>query len=174
MPLMTPVASEKLTARAQQSSDCGPRGGVSSEMRATMALVLAGRRWRALLDDKLRPISQSSARMETLGAIKHSPQLSPQVEIAKRLRIEGPTLTRMLDTLEADGLVQRLADPVDRRSKLLKLTPAGERALEQMIEISDRNRAALLDGIPPEDVEKLKELCLELVCRLDRGLPDCD
>ena len=46
--------------------------------------------------------------MEALAAIINSPSLSAQVDIAKRLRIEGPTMTRMLDTLEADGLVERL------------------------------------------------------------------
>ena len=106
------------------------QGGTTRDIRLTVNLVIVARRWRSLLDERLRAIGQSAARMEAMGAIINSPSLSAQVDIAKRLRIEGPTMTRMLDTLEADGLVERLPDPADRRTKQLRLTAEGERAAE--------------------------------------------
>ena len=39
-----------------------------------------------------------------------------QVQIANRLRIEGPTITRMIDALSRDGLVERNAAPASRSS----------------------------------------------------------
>ena len=167
------------TGKTQSRAD-GPRsnfaiyreGGTTRDIRLTINLVLAARRWRSLLDERLRLIGQSAARMEALGAIINSPSRSAQVDIAKRLRIEGPTMTRMLDTLEADGLVERLPDPADRRTKQLRLTPAGEAALEEIFEIADALREQLLEGMPENKRDELNALLGELVERLDRGLPD--
>lgn len=147
-------------------------GQATPEMLLTISLVLAARRWRSLLDEKLRPINQSAARMETMAAILHSPDLSPQVDIAKRLRIEGPTLTRMLDSLEADGLVQRLPDPSDRRTKQLRLTEEGKAALEEIFGIADDLRTRLLEGFSLKQIEEVNDFCSELVERLDRRLCD--
>lgn len=149
-------------------------GDATPDIYFTISLVLAARRWRSLLDEKLRPINQSSARMEAMSAILNSPTLSPQVDIARRLRIEGPTLTRMLDSLEKDGLVERLPDPKDRRTKLLRLTPEGEAALEQVFTIAREWRARLLDGFAEEDMEQATRFCTALVGRLDTGLDDKD
>ncbi|WP_054531746.1 MarR family transcriptional regulator [Erythrobacter sp. SG61-1L] len=148
------------------------RGSATPEISFTISLVLAARRWRSLLDEKLRPINQSAARMEAMAAILNSPPLSPQVDIAKRLRIEGPTLTRMLDSLEKDGLVERLPDPNDRRTKLLRLTPEGEAVLKDVFAIADEWRFRLLDGFSPEETDQATAYCGELVKRLDRGLAD--
>lgn len=149
-------------------------GDTTPEIRFTVQLVLAARRWRSLLDEHLRAIEQSSARMEAMAAILASPPLSAQVDIAKRLRIEGPTLTRMLDTLEKDGLVERLPDPADRRTKKLRLTPAGETALEEIFEVVDVLRARLLEGVPVETIERGNEFLGSLLARLDAGLPPAE
>ena len=155
----------------KSSFDVYRDGGVTREIRLTINLVIVARRWRSLLDDKLRLIGQSSARMEALAAIINSPALSAQVDIAKRLRIEGPTMTRMLDTLEADGLVERLPDPADRRTKQLRLTADGERVLEEIFAIADEMRDRLLDGLPADKVEELNGVLGLLNERLDAGLP---
>jgi len=147
-------------------------GGTTRDIRVTVNLVLVARRWRSLLDERLRAVGQSSARMEALAAIFNSPSLSAQVDIAKRLRIEGPTMTRMLDTLEADGLVERLPDPGDRRTKQLRLTPAGEKVLEEIFAITDALRERLLEGVEPQRMDELNELLVMLTGRLDAGLPE--
>jgi MarR family transcriptional regulator for hemolysin len=147
-------------------------GGTTRDIRVTVNLVLVARRWRSLLDERLRAVGQSSARMEALAAIFNSPSLSAQVDIAKRLRIEGPTMTRMLDTLEADGLVERLPDPADRRTKQLRLTPEGERVLEEVFSVADDLRGRLLDGIETDRMDELNEFLVMLTGRLDAGLPE--
>lgn len=147
-------------------------GGTTKDIRLTINLVVVARRWRALLDERLRNIGQSAARMEALAAIMNSPSLSAQVDIAKRLRIEGPTMTRMLDTLEKDGLVERLADPTDRRTKQLRVTAAGEAALEEIFTIADEMRDRLLGGVADGKIDELNEFLVMLTERLDAGLPD--
>ena len=163
---------KRVDANAAESNfEIYRRGGTTRDIRLTINMVIVARRWRSLLDDRLRLVGQSSARMEELAAIMNSPKLSAQVDIAKRLRIEGPTMTRMLDTLEADGLVERLPDPSDRRTKQLRLTPEGERVLEDIFAIADELRDRLLDGLPAEAIGELNAFLGLLTERLDAGLP---
>lgn len=147
-------------------------GSTTREIRLTVLLVIVARRWRSLLDEQLRQIGQSAARMEALAAILNSPWPSAQVDIARRLRIEGPTMTRMLDSLEADGLVERLPDPDDRRTKQLRLTAEGEAVLEDIFTIADKLRERLLDGVTGERVDELNAILGSLSDRLDAGLPE--
>jgi MarR family transcriptional regulator for hemolysin len=80
-------------------------------------------------------------------------------------------MTRMLDTLEADGLVERLPDPSDRRTKQLRLTDEGERVLEEIFTIADELRDRLLDGLPADKIDELNAFLGLLSERLDAGLP---
>jgi MarR family transcriptional regulator for hemolysin len=148
------------------------RGETPPRMWLTIRLVLAGRRWRALLDEQLRPTGQSAARMEAMSAILNEPGLRPQVDIARRLRIEGPTLTRMLDALEKDGMVERLPDPADRRTKQLRLTGHGEETLEDIFARADCLRARLLDGFTEAELDTVNRFLARLMERLDKGLKD--
>jgi MarR family transcriptional regulator for hemolysin len=159
------------TAARQSNFEIYQRGGTTRDIRLTINLVLVARRWRSLLDERLRLVGQSSARMEALAAIVNSPALSAQVDIDKSLRIEGPTMTRMLDTLEKDGLVERLADPADRRTKQLRLTVEGETVLAEIFAIADELRDRLLKDLPADEIDELNALLVTLTERLDAGLP---
>ncbi len=166
------TAKEDRSVGGERSSfDLYRDGKTTPAIKLTVQMVLAARRWRSLLDEKLRPIEQSSARMEAMGAIMNSPALSAQVDIARRLRIEGPTLTRMLDSLEKDSYVKRLPDPNDRRTNQLKLTEEGEAALEKVFSITDIYRERLLDGFSEEEIATVNRFLEVMLKRLDAGLP---
>jgi DNA-binding MarR family transcriptional regulator len=93
-----------------------------------------------------------------------------QVALARLQRIESPTLCRMVDRLERDGLVERRRHPDDRRAICVYLTATGrraarrgqasagdvERALFGVLDADEREQlAAMLDrliaNIPSED-----------------------
>ena len=63
--------------------------------------------------------------IDTLGA-------QPQGEVARRLMVTAPVVTRLASTLVDAGLVERRPDPGDRRAVLLALTPAGRRRSRAM------------------------------------------
>ncbi len=133
----------------------------------TYRIILVARRYRAMLDEQLRPLGYGTARMEALSTIARSTEPSAQIAIAKRIGIEGPTLTRMLDTLEADGLVVRRQDPTDRRTKLIELTPEGEKALEEIMRVAHHFRATVLKTLSDEDLEQVNEVTdklMRLIC----------
>lgn len=143
----------------------------SPELRLTIYVVLLARRWRSLLDERLRPLGQSAARMEAMSAIYRARPMSTQVEIARLISIEGATFTRMLDTLEADGLVERLAYPSDRRSKQIRLTAAGERALKDILAVAADLRAWLLEEVSAEDIDTTNDFLRTLLERFDDSPP---
>lgn len=141
-----------------------------TELGLTIAIVLAGRRWRSLVDEKLRQMGHSASRMEAMAAIAYSPASTTQIQVAKRIRIEGPTLTRTLDMLEADGLVERLADPSDRRNKHMRLTQAGYEALAEMFAVLARMREHLLTDIPKAEIRQNLNFLSLLLERMEGGL----
>jgi MarR family transcriptional regulator, transcriptional regulator for hemolysin len=74
-------------------------------------------------------------------------QWRTQLELARSLGIEGPTLTRHLDGMERAGLVERRRDPSDRRAVQVELTDAGRelhtRLRTYVIAFDERLRAGL-------------------------------
>jgi len=133
----------------------------------TYRIILIARRYRAMLDEQLRPLGYGTARMEALSTIARANEPSAQIAIAKRIGIEGPTLTRMLDTLEADGLVVRRQDPNDRRTKLIELTPDGEKALEEIMRVAHAFRATVLKTLSDDElgqVNGVTDKLMRLIC----------
>jgi MarR family transcriptional regulator for hemolysin len=59
---------------------------------------------------------------------------------------------RLIDLLQAEGLVERREDPTDRRAKTLHLTPTGEAKVEETNRVLRRVRASLLKDIEPDDL----------------------
>ncbi len=73
----------------------------------------------------------SPAQASALGSVSRhgNPTLG---ELAAIEQVQPPTITRIVASLTEDGMVTRVADVNDRRSARVRITPAGERALERM------------------------------------------
>jgi MarR family transcriptional regulator for hemolysin len=82
---------------------------------------------REYMDERMAEHGGSMATWLVLHHAFEAPDLS-QSHLAARLDIEGPTLVRHLDRLEADGLLERRRDGRDRRVVRVRLTPAGQAA----------------------------------------------
>ncbi|PWJ86071.1 transcriptional regulator [Mesorhizobium loti] len=67
----------------------------------------------------------------TLLSVKSS-RLANQRELAGMIGIQGATLTHHLNAMEAQGLLTRRRDPVNRRVHLVELTAAGEAMFETL------------------------------------------
>jgi DNA-binding MarR family transcriptional regulator len=95
-------------------------------VRLRLVIARTARRLRQEAGEELSP-SQGAA-LATIG--RHGP-LTPS-ELAVRERIQRPTATRVIARLEETGLVDRTQDPVDRRSFVVALTPAGRDLLARV------------------------------------------
>lgn len=70
-----------------------------------------------------------------------------QVALAEILEVQPITLARLLDKLEAAGLVERRRDPSDRRAFCLSLTASAHPLLEQIWSLAGETRAAAINGL---------------------------
>ena len=80
-----------------------------------------------------------------------------QQQLARAVGIEGPTLTRHLDLLEAAGLVRRIPHPEDRRAVRVEPTEAGLALHGRMLEVVIAFNRRLTAGLAADDVDRLRE-----------------
>ena len=95
-------------------------------VRLRLVIARTARRLRQQAGEELSP-SQATA----LATIDRHGPLTPS-ELAVRERIQRPTATRVIARLEEAGFVDRTPDPLDRRSCVVSLTPAGGELLNRV------------------------------------------
>ncbi|MFC3676545.1 MarR family winged helix-turn-helix transcriptional regulator [Ferrovibrio xuzhouensis] len=83
-----------------------------------------------------------------------------QTTLADILDVEPITVARLVDKLEQLGLIERRADPGDRRARLLYLQPAAAPLLAEMREVGAAAREDAMRGLSPEQREQLIEMLL--------------
>jgi DNA-binding MarR family transcriptional regulator len=74
-----------------------------------------------------------------------------QLALAKAIRYDKTRLVGLLDKLEAEGLVARAADPADRRSYLVRITPAGKRRHAAVVKDIRVMEDGLLAAVPARE-----------------------
>lgn len=79
-------------------------------------------------------------------------------ELARRLAVARRTATLYVDILSRQGLAERSAHPEDRRMVLARLTPEGQRLLEELGIAYKRRLAALMGDVTPLQAERLRQL----------------
>ncbi len=117
-------------------------------------LSITGRLVRERFDARLRQDGASLATWTVLRAAAGEAQLS-QRELADRVCIEGSTLVRHLDRMEAEGLLVRCRDDEDRRVVRVGLTPAGWRRHRELADVAARLDAQLRSMLSAEEVAAL-------------------
>ncbi len=115
-----------------------PTVPLTEEEVAGRLRIAVNRLQRRLRQESLGGLSPAQA--SALGSVNRhgSPTLG---ELAAIEQVRPPTMTRIVAGLTQAGMVTRVADAADRRSARVRITPAGERALEQ---IRTRTNAFLL------------------------------
>jgi MarR family transcriptional regulator, transcriptional regulator for hemolysin len=123
-------------------------------IHAELGLLIArlARLWRRQADQALADHGLSQATAHPLRVLSRRGKCVRQGVLADEIGIEGPSLVRLVDLLQAEGLVERREDPTDRRAKTLHLTAAGEAKAEEINRVLRRVRTDLLQDIPPEDL----------------------
>jgi MarR family transcriptional regulator, transcriptional regulator for hemolysin len=94
------------------------------EQSLARRLGMAGRLLRTAADAQLAQLGVAAAGLGVLLRLSEDDGLT-QAQLARSLRVEAPTMCRMIDRLVRDGLVERRADPADRRATPVSLTPSG-------------------------------------------------
>jgi DNA-binding MarR family transcriptional regulator len=90
------------------------------------------------------------------------PDGHPRCEIAARMIERAPDVTRLVDRLEAQGLVERDRSESDRRLSITRITPAGLRLLDRMERPFQEMFQSFTAKLSVEDCTKLSTLCEKL------------
>ena len=109
----------------------------------------------------------TTAHMGVFQNIDHPPEGTRQTELASRMQITKQALGEVVDALEHAGYVERLPDPADRRAKLVRLTPAGERVHDAAFEIVSELQARWATLLGEGEMLLLLGLLNELIEKLD-------
>ena len=100
---------------------------VSQQPKHLDAILQTAHALEARMEAALGEAGLSGAKFSVLSELVRSGEALPLSELADRLACVRSNMTQLVDRLEADGLVRRVADPNDRRSVKAQITDEGQR-----------------------------------------------
>jgi DNA-binding MarR family transcriptional regulator len=127
------VTREKRTTRA----------GIDATLELAELLTHSAHRLRRGSTAQLAPLGLTNAQARVLRIVATAGRPLRMADIAALLDVVPRSVTTMVDGVEAAGLIARSADPGDRRSVLVSLTPGGHALLQRL----DRARRATAEEI---------------------------
>ncbi len=116
-------------------------------VRDTCLCLHVQRAARALarrFDEALRPLGLTNGQFSLMMSLNR-PAPPTMGSAAALLAMDRTTLTAALKPLKRRGLVEVTADPTDRRSRRMKLTPAGKALLSSAAPIWEKTHGAVED-----------------------------
>jgi DNA-binding MarR family transcriptional regulator len=112
---------------------------------------------RKAFDRRAVGLGVTRAQWKVLFRLNRHPGLR-QIELADMLDIEPITLSRIVDRLEESGLVERVADPADRRAWRLHVTARAQPLIAKLRGIADEMVADAFAGIDPKHIEITRQV----------------
>ncbi|MFC5906305.1 MarR family winged helix-turn-helix transcriptional regulator [Streptacidiphilus monticola] len=100
-------------------------------------------RMRVFVEGRLRANGMSVARLRALRMLANSAEPLRMRDLSEMTGVAARTTTSLVDTLERDGLVERVRHPADRRAFLVRLTELGA---ERHREAEELDRVALAEA----------------------------
>src|SRR3954451_2980217 len=109
---------------------------------------------RTYADQQARHFGMTRGQWAVLARLEYAEGLK-QSELAELLDLQPITLTRLVERLCANGLIERRADPSDRRAKRHSLTAQAHPLMNRLAEFGESMMAGVLEGL---DVAKIEQI----------------
>ena len=116
---------------------------------------------RTRFDRWARTYGMTRAQGVILSRLSRQPGMT-QNEMAGLCEVEPITVGRLVDRLEARGLLERRLDPADRRIRRLHLLPAAEPILQEIQRYKDELFREITDGLDEQTVEIVTDALLKM------------
>ena len=104
------------------------------------------RRYVLRFEVRAREISLNLAQAKALVRLEKNEGVS-QARLAELAEVDAMTMVRILDRMEADGLLERRPDPADRRARCLYLTAKARPILSEIWRLIEETRAEIFAGV---------------------------
>lgn len=115
-------------------------------------------------DAKVRAAGLSSLEWRVLATLSDGDGLTIG-ELAAEVLAQQPTLTKVVDRLEREGLVERRSDPADLRRTLVLETDRGRSRVAPLLAAAKAHERAVLGAFPAREVAALKSMLRALSAR---------
>jgi MarR family transcriptional regulator, transcriptional regulator for hemolysin len=140
-------------------------GSPPESVEIILQLLRTAERVERALERALDEIGLSPAKLAVLGGIAHAGGRLSLSELAQHRSCVKSNITKLVDRLEADGLVERRDDPADRRGVLAEITAEGRRLQAEGKLLIERAEAVLTAGLDPTDVQVLRRVLAAMAAR---------
>ena len=126
----------------------------------------AARQWRRAVDRRLQPFGLTEATWLPLIYLARAPVPMRQKDLAAALGLDGSSVVRLLDALEASQFIERHEGGADRRAKIIVPTARGLSIAEKVEAVSREVRRDTLAGLSDENLRVatgvLQQICQNL------------
>jgi MarR family transcriptional regulator, transcriptional regulator for hemolysin len=143
-------------------------GPVPGDLGWHLGMVLRG--YQTRFEDAVEGMPAGIRGYQVLSAVVHR-QPANQQALGTHLGIDRTVLTYLLDTLVKSGVVERVPDPADRRSRKIVATNKGRALLAEHEGRVAAAEADLLSGLAPNDAQALSSLIARLAMDVHRATP---
>lgn len=115
-------------------------------------------------ENEVRAAGLGSLEWRVLATLSDLPAMSIG-QLALEVLSQQPTVTKLVQRLQAHDWVQLTNDPQDQRRTLVHITPTGQRKVFPLIAKSRDHEARALAGLSADEVQRLKEQLRQLALR---------
>src|SRR5476649_1347734 len=136
-------------------------------MKTELLVVLhdVARMMRTRFDSRARAFGMTRAQWVILARLQRQPGMT-QNEMAGLCEVEPITVGRLVDRLEARGLLERRLDPADRRIRRLHLLPASEPILKEIQRYKEELFREITEGLDQSTVDLVTSALLRMKTQL--------
>ena len=146
---------------ARQNTDMEQRAHADhhASLRLWLRLLSCTTRVEDTIRQRLREqFGITLPRFDLMAQLEREPEGLPMGEVSRRMMVTGGNVTTIVDQLEREQLVQRLAVPGDRRSYRLTLTEAGRSTFATMAQAHEAWVRELLSPLSAKEQGQLATL----------------
>lgn len=117
-----------------------------------------------LSNQLLMPYDLTNSQFKILMVLMHAPEGSVrQIDIENKFAMTNPTVTGLVQKLEAKDLIKRIPHPEDKRSKVLVLTDRAIAMKEELLALADDLERQMTQNLNHDECEQLAALLLKML-----------
>jgi len=120
------------------------------------------------LEKRLNNFNITRSQWIALYYIKNNNMIT-QKQLADKMSLKEPSVVRLLDKMELYGWVNRISSNDDKRMKFLILTESGKDIETAMLDVAEKFKSDVLDGISPEDLDVFKSTLNKMLINIEDG-----
>jgi DNA-binding MarR family transcriptional regulator len=160
--------TEALSRRLKQARFANP------QQEAALSLAVAAGTLSDLIDGICKRYRLTRPQYNVLRILRGvHPKGHPRCEIAQRMVERAPDITRLVDRLQARGLVRRTRGGDDQRQAITHITARGLKLLQSMDPELEAHTTRRLSNLSDKDCHELSRLCATIFADEERGPNDC-